>query len=383
MAIEKIAIADLERTKLQTRLQLSSDTVDDYADAMRNKAKFPPVTVFADAEKDTLWLADGFHRVAAAEMDGYKFVKADVRAGTFADALKFALGANANHGLRRSNADKKHTLEMAWENRRELWPREDGADPSAAVLSEACGISLGTVNRFLAEVEPISMREVHGANTSQKQAPDAPAEPSKKSRGKPPVRKNAPPPPPPVRKVFGKDGKVRPVAPTAAPVRKSAPPQGQGRCCFMDAEGFCTNEKMQGGGFKCIGCENKRVSPTSTLPSYNHAKGVMTDRFGVEIPMAIAGAFKAETVRDVIESHLRHAANLLKGAMDEKDPSVAQFRQADLIDIQNAVRTAKFTKPHCVCRICQGNGRGSCTACHETGFQTQAQYDNNPKEFKA
>ena len=80
---------------------------------------------------------------------------------------------------------------------------------------------------------------------------------------------------------------------------------------------------------------------------------------------------------------LRNAANLLKNAMDEKDPSVAQFRQADLIDLQNAVRTAKFTKPHCVCRLCQGNGRGSCTACHETGFQTQAQYDNNPKEFKA
>ena len=66
MAIEKIAISDLERTTLQTRVLLSADTVDDYAEAMRNRAKFPPVTVFADAEKDTLWLADGFHRVAAA-----------------------------------------------------------------------------------------------------------------------------------------------------------------------------------------------------------------------------------------------------------------------------------------------------------------------------
>ena len=25
----------------------------------------------------------------------------------------------------------------------------------------------------------------------------------------------------------------------------------------MDTEGFCTSEKMQGGGFKCTGCENR------------------------------------------------------------------------------------------------------------------------------
>lgn len=333
MAIEKIAIADLERTKLQTRLLLSAETVEDYADAMRNKAKFPPVTVFADTEASTLWLADGFHRVAAAEADGYKFVKADVRPGSFADALKFALGANANHGLRRSNADKRHTLEMAWENRRELWPRDDNADPSAAVLSEACGIHINTVQDFLRTIQPTQNVEVV-------QPP--------KGKAKPPVRKTATPPPPPVRKVFGKDGKTRdvpvPVRPAPAPAAKVAP---------------------------------QRPAP------YSHAAGVMTDIFGVEVPMEIREAFKGETARDQIESMLRSAYRLLKGAMEAKDPSVAQFRQADLVDLQSAVRTAKFTKPYCVCRICQGNGRGSCTACHETGFQTQAQYENNPKEFKA
>lgn len=65
--------------------------------------------------------------------------------------------------------------------------------------------------------------------------------------------------------------------------------------------------------------------------------------------------------------------------MERRNASVAQFRQSDLIELQNAVRTAKFARPHCVCRICQGHGRGSCTACHGTGFQTKAQYDNNPK----
>ena len=37
----------------------------------------------------------------------------------------------------------------------------------------------------------------------------------------------------------------------------SSPKKTGGRCRWMDAEGFCTSEKMQGGGFKCTGCENR------------------------------------------------------------------------------------------------------------------------------
>lgn len=312
MAIETVNLADLR--PIQTRAATDAATVEDYAEAAQRGAKFPPVTVFADAEAGTLWLADGIHRMEAARRLGRKCIRADVMPGTYADALKHALGANATHGLRRTNADKRHTLGMAWENRRELWPRADGADPSTEVLADACGLHLNTVKAFMRTVQPVQNVPVERSATSTKCT-------------------SCPPRPLPVRRVFGKDGKTR----TVAPVR----------------------------------------------PAYDHAAGVATDRFGVEVPMDLREAFKAETVRDEIEMHLRTAATLLKRAMDAKDPSVAQFRQADLIDLQNAVRTAKFTKPYCVCRICQGNGRGSCSACHETGFQTQAQYENNPKEFKA
>jgi len=353
MAIEKIAIKDLERETLQTRVALSADTVEDYADAMRGKAKFPPVTVFADAERDTLWLADGFHRVAAAEADGYKFVKAEVIPGTFADALKFALGANANHGLRRSNADKRHTLEMAWENRRELFGAND---PTAENLVETCGISLGMVTRFIADrAEELTPKRV----SSSGRIHTVPKRP----------------------------------LPTARKVSQRETFHTRESISMRDFAKSETTENGDETGENAPKPKNAPIRPIAAAktapqnpsrpPAYDHAAGVGTDRFGVEIPMQIRGAFKAETVRDEIETHLRAAANLLKRAMDEKDPSVAQFRQADLIDLQNAVRTAKFTKPYCVCRICQGNGRGSCSACHETGFQTQAQYENNPKEFKA
>ena len=325
MATETINLADLR--PIQTRAATDAATIEEYAEAAQRGAKFPPVSVIADAEADTFWLWDGAHRMEAAKRLGKKCIRADVKPGTYADALRLALGANATHGLRRTNADKRHALEMAWKNRETIF----GGDPSQNMLAEMCGISRKTVERFMsAQVATLSQSEkvarcVEPISMSQ---PDAPAD-----------GKRAPVP---IRRTIGRDGKVytRSVAPV-------------------------------------------NTAPTRKAPAYNHAKGVMTDRFGVEIPMEIRGAFKAETVRDEIETHMRTAANLLKRAMDEKDPSVAQFRQADLIDLQNAVRTARFTKPHCVCRICQGNGRGSCTACHETGFQTQAQYDNNPKEFKA
>ena len=341
MATEKIKIADL--APIQTRAETDAATVEDYAEAAQRGAKFPPVTVIADAEANTLWLADGIHRMEAARRLGKKCIRANVQGGTYADALRLALGANATHGLRRTNADKRHTLEMAWENRESLF----GGDPSQNTLAEICGISRKTVERFLAAqvatlsqpgkvatcVEPISMSQPEAAQVATLSQPEKVANHTRT--------------PLPIRRIIGKDGKT--YTKTTAPVRKNAPPMPEAK----------------------------------KAPAYDHAKGVMTDRFGVEIPMAIRDAFKAETVRDEIERMLRNAANLLKRAMEEKDPSVAQFRQADLIDLQNAVRTAKFTRPYCVCRICQGNGRGSCTACHETGFQTQAQYDNNPKEFKA
>ena len=104
------------------------------------------------------------------------------------------------------------------------------------------------------------------------------------------------------------------------------------------------------------------------------------DRYGVQIPQEILGAFADETARDVIESHLRHAKGLLKGALDEREPSAAHLRQSDLMEVENALRAVKAAKPHCVCRMCQGNG---CKACRETGFQTEAQYGRNPREFRA
>jgi hypothetical protein len=69
---------------------------------------FPLVVVFFDGAE--YWLADGFHRIIAAEELGLAEIAADVREGTRRDAILFAVGANAAHGLKRTNRDKRNTV---------------------------------------------------------------------------------------------------------------------------------------------------------------------------------------------------------------------------------------------------------------------------------
>lgn len=119
MKTQLLKIADISTTAgTQIRARIDADTVDQYAEAMRESGnKFPPVVVFHDGSQFVL--ADGFHRVMAASRNDFKDIEADVRKGTRADALKFALSANSIHGLRRTNADKRRSVEMALAE----WPK--------------------------------------------------------------------------------------------------------------------------------------------------------------------------------------------------------------------------------------------------------------------
>jgi hypothetical protein len=92
----------------QPRLAIDDGVVTDYAEAMADGATFPNVVAFFDGEVH--WLADGFHRVAAARRNGMEEIGADVRQGTRRDAVLFALGANHTHGLQRSDHDKRRAV---------------------------------------------------------------------------------------------------------------------------------------------------------------------------------------------------------------------------------------------------------------------------------
>src|SRR4051812_27722297 len=92
----------------QPRAAIDEETVADYARDMKAGASFPPVVVFHDGTD--YWLADGFHRHRAARVVGRAEIAAQVRQGTRRDAVLFSVGANAAHGLRRSNEDKRRAV---------------------------------------------------------------------------------------------------------------------------------------------------------------------------------------------------------------------------------------------------------------------------------
>jgi hypothetical protein len=99
-------------SSIQQRVAGTSQTVvEGYAQAMRDGNEFPPPTVFS-TDGRTFYLADGFHRAEAhrlAHPDACE-IACEVRLGDRDDALLFACGANASHGLPRSNSDKRRAV---------------------------------------------------------------------------------------------------------------------------------------------------------------------------------------------------------------------------------------------------------------------------------
>ncbi len=92
----------------QSRVAINQDTVAEYADAMMDGEKFPPVTAFYDGKY--YYLADGYHRYFAAKKAGLDDIDCDVKNGTLRDAVLYSVGVNSAHGLRRSNEDKRKAV---------------------------------------------------------------------------------------------------------------------------------------------------------------------------------------------------------------------------------------------------------------------------------
>jgi len=126
----------------QGRQEIQQSVINEYADAMKEGIHFPPVTVFTDGID--YFLADGFHRYFANKKIGSETVEADVKNGTLREAVLFSLSANAAHGLRRTNDDKRKAVvtmldDLEW------------GDWSDRLIAQHCGVSHPTVARIRSE----------------------------------------------------------------------------------------------------------------------------------------------------------------------------------------------------------------------------------------
>jgi hypothetical protein len=133
--LQKVKLSDLIR---DPAINCRAGGVDpavaqEYREALEAGESFPAIVTFRDKD-GRLWVGDGFHRCSAAEQAGRATIDAEVREGDRRAALLHAAGANASHGARRTNEDKRRAVELViadpeWAGRSQEW------------IAEICGVT--------------------------------------------------------------------------------------------------------------------------------------------------------------------------------------------------------------------------------------------------
>ncbi len=127
----------------QPREYLNELVLSEYTEALAFGTAFPPLTLFYDGSH--YWLADGFHRFFAAKKHGAASVDAEVQQGTRRDAVLYATSANATHGLRRTNADKRRAVLTLLKD--EEWQRWSNRE-----IARQCGVTHTFVGKLRTEL---------------------------------------------------------------------------------------------------------------------------------------------------------------------------------------------------------------------------------------
>ncbi len=145
----------------QMRVRMVQAVVTEYAAALIAGQQLPPIVLFYDGQ--AYWLADGFHRLAAWQLaygQGAACMRpeipAEVRAGSLRDAILYAVGANASHGLRRTATDKRRAVEALlqdaewsqWSNS-EIARRCDVSEGFVRKVKKALGFDTSYATRYL------------------------------------------------------------------------------------------------------------------------------------------------------------------------------------------------------------------------------------------
>jgi hypothetical protein len=129
----------------QARAALDQDMVTQYAEHMREGSTFPDIVVFHDGT--SYWLADGFHRYFATQMNALDSIEADIRTGTLDEAQLYAYGANSKRGLTMTREDNRNIILKMINH--PIWGKWTNAE-----IGRHVGVSKMTVGRFKQTLPP-------------------------------------------------------------------------------------------------------------------------------------------------------------------------------------------------------------------------------------
>jgi len=311
----------------QSRVKISEVTVGEYAEAMKadTGAPFPAVTVFFDGTD--YWLADGFHRLLAAQRIGRKNIAAEVKEGSRKDAAWASCAANQLHGLRRSIPDKLKAAGIALK----LHPEK-----SDRMLAEHCGVG----HRFVCEVRG-ELVKVAGL--------------------------------PALTARVGKDGKTRNL-PT--PKTQTVAEQGDGTGSGASWPPPRPEERSETGAESTVPAQGP--APTSRPPS-RKAEGPV-DGVGRLIPEDRLELWNRGSEVQSLLSAISMVRVALRKAQANRDPLYSEVPYSStLIALDKAYNGVQVTKPYAVCAHCQGHG---CKACGQRGLIGKWRWDLLPVELK-
>lgn len=128
---------------VQSREKMSVPDQKDFTEAMLAGDEFPAITLYFDGRY--YWLADGFHRVAAAmkarEVDPkIASLKAVVHQGGKRDAMLFSAGANKKFSIKRTPEDINRAIRMVLRDKDGfMWPLSQ--------IATHCGVAKATVRK--------------------------------------------------------------------------------------------------------------------------------------------------------------------------------------------------------------------------------------------
>jgi len=159
----------------QFRAATNDAKVTEYAGLFSESKGWPfstPCEVFFDGL--SYYLVDGFHRYFGAKRAERKELECNVRNGTLRDAIKFALSANAKHGLHRSNDDKRKAVLFALDD-------SEWGKLSNRLLAEMCGVSEFLVRDIRGSIKSHLEEKETRLGKDGKQQPASKPKPAKSS----------------------------------------------------------------------------------------------------------------------------------------------------------------------------------------------------------
>lgn len=330
MAQHTISIAEIVRdTALQPRAQLDSGTIQEYADAIKSGAEFPPVDVWETPEG--MLLSSGFHRVAAYETAGKKKVPAEIHQGTRRDAIWHALGENKTHGLKRTNADKRRAVELALSD-------PEWVKWSSRKIADHVGVSHFTVD---------SIRNDQLAESASSQ---------------PTTR-------------IGSDGKERKL-----PTRSDVPANGtvtDGGTTYHSPVSVEDDHDYFDSDFSQVDdapLDDVTESETDTDIEEEDDKSIIVDDMHPWAKEIFTDLSEFEKIRRDINDLQKRVK-----ALASERKGIWIHAQTVCSDLANAKRGVSQCRPFAACPYCKGKG---CLPCRKSGHVTRAMYERTPAEKK-